>query len=37
MMSSFITQLTSDDLDRWWGLYKRYAEFYHVALIKNGV
>lgn len=37
MTSSFITQLTSDDLDQWWGLDQRYGEFYHVALIKNGV
>ena len=37
MTSSYTTQLTSDDLDQWWGSYQRRAESYPVALIKNGV
>ena len=37
MTSSFIRLLTTDDYDQWRGLYQGYADFYQVALTKNGV
>ena len=37
MTSPYIRPLTSDDYDQWRGLYQGYADFYHVALTKDGV
>ena len=37
MKSLYVRSLTSDDYEQWRGLYQGYADFYHVALTKDGV
>ena len=37
MTSPYIRPLAFDDYDQWFELYQGYADFYHVALSKDGV
>ena len=37
MTSTYIRPLKSDDYYQWRGLYQGYADFYHVALTKDGL
>ena len=37
MTQRYIRPLTLDDYDQWRGLYQGYADFYHVALTKDGL